>query len=173
MLDVVNLTLSQRRSIEGVNPASWNALAHAPSPFLEWGFLRALEISASVGEEAGWDPHYLLVEGQLPAAAEGSELAQDTPPDQVGASSDDPPQLAAPASAARGTTLLGAVVAYVKDHSYGEYIFDFHWARASMRAGIPYYPKLVIAAPATPPRARASSCTLGSTRLVARPWPPA
>ncbi|HSD89993.1 MAG TPA: peptidogalycan biosysnthesis protein [Kofleriaceae bacterium] len=46
--------------------------------------------------------------------------------------------------------LLGAVAAFVKDHSYGEYIFDWGWANAAQRAGISYYPKLVIAAPATP-----------------------
>ncbi|MEM7157931.1 MAG: GNAT family N-acetyltransferase [Myxococcota bacterium] len=50
-----------------------------------------------------------------------------------------------------GTTqLVGAVAGYRKDHSYGEYIFDFGWARACMRAGLSYYPKFVIAAPVTP-----------------------
>jgi uncharacterized protein len=46
--------------------------------------------------------------------------------------------------------LVGGVAAFVKDHSYGEYIFDWSWASAAQRAGIRYYPKLVIAAPATP-----------------------
>ncbi|MGE3542787.1 MAG: peptidogalycan biosysnthesis protein, partial [Kofleriaceae bacterium] len=46
--------------------------------------------------------------------------------------------------------LAGAVAAFIKDHSYGEYIFDWGWANAAHRAGIRYYPKLVIAAPATP-----------------------
>jgi predicted N-acyltransferase len=46
--------------------------------------------------------------------------------------------------------LVGAVPAYLKDHSYGEYIFDWGWANAAQRAGVRYYPKLVIAAPATP-----------------------
>jgi predicted N-acyltransferase len=46
--------------------------------------------------------------------------------------------------------LVGATAAYVKGHSYGEYIFDWGWARAAERAGVPYYPKLVIAAPMTP-----------------------
>ena len=52
--------------------------------------------------------------------------------------------------AERGKQLVGAVAAFVKSHSYGEYIFDWGWANAAMRAGIPYYPKLVVAAPATP-----------------------
>jgi len=153
MLAVVELTTTRRRSIEGVNPASWNALDHAPSPFLEWGFLRALEISNSVGEDAGWDPHYILVHGALPPPDGASQPS----PDRVGAGATADGG-ARSASCDRGpaseSTLLGAVVAYVKDHSYGEYIFDFHWARASMRAGIPYYPKLVIAAPATPATGR-------------------
>lgn len=46
--------------------------------------------------------------------------------------------------------LLGAVPAFVKTHSYGEYIFDWGWARGAQAAGIQYYPKLVVAAPFTP-----------------------
>lgn len=46
--------------------------------------------------------------------------------------------------------LVGATIAYVKSHSYGEYIFDWAWANAAARGGIEYYPKLVVAAPATP-----------------------
>jgi predicted N-acyltransferase len=49
-----------------------------------------------------------------------------------------------------GGRLVGAVPAFIKDHSYGEYIFDWGWANAAQRAGLRYYPKLVIAAPATP-----------------------
>lgn len=46
--------------------------------------------------------------------------------------------------------LVGAAPAYVKSHSYGEYIFDWAWAQAAHRAGLEYYPKLVIAVPHTP-----------------------
>lgn len=46
--------------------------------------------------------------------------------------------------------LVGAAPLYIKNHSYGEYIFDWGWAEASQRAGIPYYPKLVCAVPLTP-----------------------
>lgn len=56
--------------------------------------------------------------------------------------------------AERGGRLVGAVAAFVKDHSYGEYIFDWGWAQAATRAGLRYYPKLVIAAPATPATGR-------------------
>ena len=50
----------------------------------------------------------------------------------------------------QGGRLVGATAAYVKAHSYGEYIFDWAWARGAERAGMAYYPKLVIAAPMTP-----------------------
>jgi predicted N-acyltransferase len=46
--------------------------------------------------------------------------------------------------------LLGATAAFVKSHSYGEYIFDWSWASAAARFGVDYYPKLVVAAPLTP-----------------------
>lgn len=40
--------------------------------------------------------------------------------------------------------------AYIKSHSYGEYIFDWAWADLFHRFQIPYYPKLVQALPVTP-----------------------
>lgn len=50
----------------------------------------------------------------------------------------------------RSGTLVGALPLYLKDNSYGEYIFDWGWADAALSAGIPYYPKLVAAVPFTP-----------------------
>ncbi len=49
---------------------------------------------------------------------------------------------------ARG--LAAAAAAFVKTHSYGEFVFDFAWARAYERVGRRYYPKLTLAAPFTP-----------------------
>jgi len=46
--------------------------------------------------------------------------------------------------------LAGALPAYLKSHSQGEYVFDHSWAEAWQRAGGRYYPKLQIAAPFTP-----------------------
>ncbi|WP_026375571.1 GNAT family N-acetyltransferase [Aestuariibacter salexigens] len=46
--------------------------------------------------------------------------------------------------------LVAAVPLYVKQHSYGEYVFDHAWANAYHRHGLPYYPKLVSAVPFTP-----------------------
>jgi len=46
--------------------------------------------------------------------------------------------------------LAGAAAAFVKTHSYGEFVFDFAWARGYERLGRRYYPKLTLAAPFTP-----------------------
>ena len=45
---------------------------------------------------------------------------------------------------------LAALPAYIKQHSYGEYVFDMGWAEACQRAGIAYYPKLLGAVPFSP-----------------------
>lgn len=55
--------------------------------------------------------------------------------------------------------LLAAMPAYVKNHSRGEYVFDWSWADACARAGIAYYPKLLAAVPFSP---------VGGARLLAR-----
>ena len=46
--------------------------------------------------------------------------------------------------------LAAAAVLYIKDHSMGEYVFDFAWANAYQQHGLPYYPKAVVAVPFTP-----------------------
>jgi hypothetical protein len=46
--------------------------------------------------------------------------------------------------------LLACAPLYLKDHSYGEYVFDWGWAEAWQRAGRRYYPKLQCAVPFTP-----------------------
>lgn len=59
----------------------------------------------------------------------------------------------------RGGELQAACVVYAKDHSYGEYVFDWAWARAYQQHGVPYYPKAVMAVPFTP---------VPGTRMLAR-----
>jgi predicted N-acyltransferase len=46
--------------------------------------------------------------------------------------------------------LIGASPLYLKDNSYGEFVFDHAWAEAYQRYGANYYPKLVCAIPYTP-----------------------
>jgi predicted N-acyltransferase len=46
--------------------------------------------------------------------------------------------------------LIAALPLYLKSHSYGEFVFDWAWAEAYHRHGVPYYPKLVSAVPFSP-----------------------
>ncbi|QOF75984.1 GNAT family N-acetyltransferase [Variovorax sp. 38R] len=62
----------------------------------------------------------------------------------------------------RGDVLEAACALYLKDHSYGEYVFDWAWANAYEQHGLAYYPKAVVAAPFTP---------VPGARLLARDAP--
>jgi predicted N-acyltransferase len=46
--------------------------------------------------------------------------------------------------------IVGACPMYLKSHSMGEFIFDHGWADAADRAGIHYFPKLLVGVPFTP-----------------------
>ncbi len=46
--------------------------------------------------------------------------------------------------------IVAACALYLKDHSHGEYVFDWAWADAYQRHGLAYYPKLLCAVPFTP-----------------------
>jgi len=50
----------------------------------------------------------------------------------------------------QGDQLVAACPLYLKSHSRGEYVFDWTWAEAYERHGLPYYPKGLIASPFTP-----------------------
>jgi len=60
----------------------------------------------------------------------------------------------------RDGVLAGAAPLYLKTHSWGEFVFDFAWARAYEQHGLAYYPKLVAACPFTP---------AAGPRLIVRP----
>jgi len=51
-------------------------------------------------------------------------------------------------------SLRGAMPLYEKSHSWGEFVFDWAWARAYEQAGLCYYPKLVSMVPFTPAPSR-------------------
>lgn len=108
----MELRIELRSGLEGIAPEAWDALAGENDPFVEHAFLHALEVSGSVGADAGWQPLHVTVWS--------------------------------------GERLIGALPLYAKDNSWGEFIFDFAWARAAHQAGLPYYPKLVAMAPFTP-----------------------
>jgi len=46
--------------------------------------------------------------------------------------------------------LVAACPLYVKNNSEGEFVFDYAWANGAERAGIDYYPKMLVAVPFTP-----------------------
>lgn len=56
--------------------------------------------------------------------------------------------------------LLGVMPLYLKQHSYGEFVFDWAWAQAYEQNNMPYYPKALCAIPFTPVR---------GTRLLVSP----
>ncbi len=45
---------------------------------------------------------------------------------------------------------VAAMPLYAKNHSYGEFVFDWGWADAYARHGLNYYPKLITAIPFSP-----------------------
>ncbi|MGD1825895.1 putative N-acyltransferase [Chromobacterium violaceum] len=55
-----------------------------------------------------------------------------------------------PLALERDGQAAGLAPAYLKRHNRGEYVFDWSWAEAYARAGLDYYPKLVVASPFTP-----------------------
>jgi len=57
--------------------------------------------------------------------------------------------------------LAAAAPLYEKTHSWGEFVFDFAWARAAEQAGMAYYPKLVCAVPFTPATGPRMLCRAG------------
>jgi predicted N-acyltransferase len=66
-----------------------------------------------------------------------------------------------------GNELIAACPLYLKDHSYGEYVFDWAWADAYQRHGLTYYPKLLCAVPFTPvPGARLLARDTASRELL-------
>lgn len=63
-----------------------------------------------------------------------------------------------------GERLLAAMPLYLKENSYGEFVFDHAWAQAYQRQGLPYYPKLVSSIPYAP--------ATGQRMLLAEGQPP-
>jgi predicted N-acyltransferase len=70
----------------------------------------------------------------------------------------------------RNGRLVAAAPAYLKEGSAGDFSRDWEWAGAAARAGVPYYPKLVLGVPATPVTGRRILVAAGEPRgpVVAR-----
>jgi predicted N-acyltransferase len=59
-----------------------------------------------------------------------------------------------------GPHLRGALPMYLKQHSFGEFVYDWAWARLAEQLQTPYYPKLVVTTPFSP---------VGGPRLLVHP----
>jgi predicted N-acyltransferase len=106
-----------------ISSADWNALlALQPdaTPFMRHEYLAAMHESGSATPDTGWTPCFLTLWLQSTA---------DAPDTRV---------------------LHGVCATYLKDHSYGEYVFDHAWAHAYRQHGLAYYPKALVAPPFTP-----------------------
>ena len=57
------------------------------------------------------------------------------------------------------TELVGAMPLYLKQHSYGEFVFDWAWAQAYEQQGMEYFPKALCAVPFTPVQGSRILCT--------------
>lgn len=67
----------------------------------------------------------------------------------------------------RSGRLVAAAPAWVRPGSDGDFGRDWHWADAAERAGIPYFPKLVLGVPFTPVAGRRLLAAAGEDRMAA------
>jgi len=125
------LTVEIRGSLDEVDRDAWNALNTDGNPFVTYEFLHGLEATDCLGADKGWYPRYFLVWQNYSDAASSDADNAAMQGKQSG-------------------NLVAAMPAYVKTHSYGEFVFDWAWADAYSRHGEDYYPKLVCAIPFTP-----------------------
>lgn len=113
-------------AVQQIPATDWDALLAqqaTPTPFMHHAYLAALQDSGSAAPDTGWQAHFITL-----------WHATDDHDAKEGA----------------GAQLLAACPLYVKNHSWGEYVFDMAWARAYHEHGLPYYPKAVVAVPFTP-----------------------
>ncbi len=96
----------------------------------------------------------------VPAADWDALVGEDSSPfvehrwldalEETGCVGEDTGWVAAHLSLWRGEKLVAVAPSYLKGHSEGEFVFDWSWADFAHRAGIRYYPKVVVAVPFTP-----------------------
>jgi predicted N-acyltransferase len=115
------MEFSFARSMSDIDRGEWDALASAPAP--------------GRGPPRGWP---LLSWGFLALLEESGSICPATgwTPAHV--------------LARRDGELVACAPFYVKEHSWGEFVFDFEIATAAKRMGSNWYPKLVGMVPATP-----------------------
>ena len=106
-----------------IDAMRWNqllALQADGNPFQRHEYLAAMSGSASASAKTGWTARFVTL------------WRTD------------------PRHPAAERELHAACAMYLKDHSYGEYVFDHAWANAYHQHGVAYYPKALVAPPFTP-----------------------
>jgi len=112
-------------------------------------------------EAPAWDALVAFADGGSPFVRHGFLSALEDAHSIGGGTGWTPRYLVARAGPAG--RVVGVAPAFVKTHSMGEFVYDWAWADAAQRAGLRYYPKLVLAAPFSP--------VTGRRLLVARDLP--
>jgi predicted N-acyltransferase len=125
-------------SIAGISAEQWNALCQDGNPFLCHEFLHALESCNCLGERTGWYPRFFLLWRSSTDDVSSTDQRSDADTSDI----------------CHSKELIGAVPAYLKTNSYGEFVFDWAWAEAYERHQMNYYPKLVSSIPFTPATGR-------------------
>jgi predicted N-acyltransferase len=97
---------------------------------------------------------------EVPAAEWDALVREDSSPflehrwldalEETGCVGDETGWVPAHLSIWRANKLVAVAPSYLKGHSEGEFVFDWSWADFAHRAGIRYYPKVVVAVPFTP-----------------------
>src|SRR5574340_1047874 len=95
--DYVTRVLGSALQLDAVRWNALLALQDAPSPFMRYEYLAAMERSKSATPATGWTPRFVTLW--------------------------------------QGEQLAAACALYLKDHSYGEYVFDWAWASAYEQHG--------------------------------------
>lgn len=135
----------------------WNACATSGgdvNPFLLHEFFGALESSRSTCARRGWVPcHIAIREGNTSSEESGdSASAPDNSTASLASSKSSSDSASEPEETKQESTedemteeevarlkastgrLLGVIPAYLKSHSYGEYVFDHSWANLYAQA---------------------------------------
>ena len=121
-----------------VSRQAWNQLLAAQAdatPFMRHEYLCAMHESGSAVAGTGWIASFITMWHQDGVTSRASR------------------------------TLVGACALYLKDHSYGEYVFDHAWAHAYQQHRLAYYPKALVAPPFTPVPGTRFLATDANTRV--------
>jgi uncharacterized protein len=112
-------------AIAQLDAAEWDNLFDSDYPFCQYAFLHALEQGGSVNVSAVSD-----------VETNANELNTGW--------------LVQHLTLRHNDKLIAVMPAYIKLHSYGEYLFDWQFAKAYQQYGLTFYPKLINAIPFTP-----------------------